>query len=406
MSKLQDLMKANPKDFMKILKGENEDQLAELEDANAPEEEAADKKGKNKKGKATGTRIATIGLGKYEPTLPSVNLIPLEVEEGYASSKLARKFVFIGIGIVGVLALVWGAGFALDMVHKASIAELDGKASGIQAQISEKQPFQGYQSEVADERSTLATQLQADVNVGKIMNSLNNLSEQSSVTLTSVSIAFNSGGGVSGTAETSTSSCANPDPFGEVASIGCITLSGDGASRDGVNAFFNTIDGTEGFANSFISSVGAAGGGEAGAPAAAGATFQGTVSITDFFTSGRFTDLALPLESILTGGEPAAGDASTTVDDNEAQLLLVTLQSNYPNVFPATVDPAAVKTMASQLCAGVIDGTLADPDAYGTVIASALGTSVESTVASTITSETVEAVCPAGTAQVTTGVES
>lgn len=272
MSKIKDLLKADPKDFLKVLR-------AKPAKANPEEAAAAERE------------------QKFVPSLPRVNVLPESVRDRYALNQLIRRFVTIAALIVLVIGGVFGYGKFLDVGHQAAIKVIDEASSKLQLQATALQQYELYKISIATKRTTLAGAVQNDVDVAKILNYLNGFATTNGIGFKSIALTLSDG-------KSGATSCVSPDPFNVVPTIGCLSISGESTGRASTNAFFTGVGVTPGFTNGFISAVTNASGGKP-------STFTGTVSITSAFYSGKYSILGTPIDQAL-----AAANAKAQVGNN------------------------------------------------------------------------------------------
>lgn len=271
MSKIKDLLKADPKDFLKILRAKPA--------TASPEEVAAAEKEK-----------------KFVPSLPRVNVLPESVKDRYALNQLIRKFVTAAVLIAVATGGLYGYGKFLDVGHQAAVKVIDEASAKLQLQATSLQQYELYKTSIATKRTTLAGAVQNDVDVAKILNYLNGFATKNSIGFKSIALTLSDG-------KSGATSCVSPDPFNVVPTIGCLSISGESSGRASTNAFFTGVGVTPGFTNGFISAVTNASGGKP-------STFTGTVSITSAFYSGKYSNLGTPIDQALAVAKATAQQSS------------------------------------------------------------------------------------------------
>jgi hypothetical protein len=326
MSKLRDLLKADPKDFMKVLRAKPVKAVPENAAAAAPKDVV------------------------YKPGAPRINVLPSHIKERYANGALIKKFVKAGAIIAILSVAAWGAGIYLNVMQQGSLNQLDQKATSLQASTKGLQAYKLYADSVQTKRTTLAGVLQDDVDVAKILQILNTYADQNGVTFTTVALTLNpAAGSTSGAA--AAGSCVSPDPFNSTSTIGCIAISGASSGRPATNAFFNGVQNTSGFANSFISTVAnAAPSTTGGANTAPPSTFSGTVAITSVFYSQKYANLSTPLDQLIKQGTTTNTNAGTAPNNVATTGTVTALETTYPTVFTKTLNPTQVTDLITSTC--------------------------------------------------------
>lgn len=220
----------------------------------------------------------------FVPDLPEVNVLPSGVKEVYAAEDLLKKFMYGGAAAIGFFALLWGAGFGLEQMNEARIAEVNEQAMQYQSEATMLQPYAGYKDLIDTKRNELSTAMNGDVNPGSISSSFKDIAQSAGYTVTSVNVTLNSEGG---------GSCVNPDPFQPAQGIGCLTFDLEGSGS--MNRLFDGLQDTErGFVNPYIpSALGATGDSEP--------VITGSVSFNEVFYTGMYDSLSLPVDSIISG---------------------------------------------------------------------------------------------------------
>jgi len=365
MTKLSELMKAEPKEFIRILRSKPTEKVVE------DENEEVDSSG--------------FPAINYKPTLPRINVLPDEITAKYETAALARKF---GVGVIAAAVLVcatFGGGVLLNMQHQKALAGLDGQTTQLQSDITALQPFQLYKDGVEAKRTSLSTALTSDVDMASILDDLNSQAGNNNVTFDTVDVSLSataSADTAAGGAAATGGECFNPDPFSATATIGCITLSGNSSNKDEVTGFFNGLDSTDGFVNSFISSVTNTNSETDGNTT----QFNGSISITSVFYSGDFADLAAPLDQIIGGGTGETG------------VVAASLQSEFPAVFPPGYAEDTIVNATNNICSGLTaGGTYENALSIVSDIAASSGADADEARDKEILSTVVTSVCPTNT---------
>lgn len=274
----------------------------------------------------------------FTPTLPKVNAIPTALVEKYEIKGVVRKFGFAGAGLVAVLALVLVGGNVFIGGLNTQLDSIKAEEAQLASQVETLLPYEEYKNAISAKRTALSDEVSSDVNMGNIYRDFYTTAQANNVTLTSFSVAQNTG-------DAATSSCSNPEPFAETGDlIGCITISGKGASADGARLFINQLVGDNSrYTNPFISSVGIT---------EEGSTFDATVFFTSALYSGQYSELQLSLEDLLAqdAAENGTGEVQTGDIAQVSYKSAVTLQAQQLVPELAEEDLVSIDNTALNAC--------------------------------------------------------
>lgn len=219
---------------------------------------------------------------EFVPALPSVNLIPASVIEGYQLQALQARFVKgIGVLVVVVLAL-WGVLFGLEKISEMRVAQAQEEAAAYGSQVQALQPYADYRDSVQGKRTTIGEKMATEVNTGEVVDELKSIASSSGVSLSeSVQISVSTGEEATGEGSAASGgTCQSSDPFTSQPSIGCITFTGEGPRGD-VADFIEELNSHDNFNNTFIPET----------TSGESQTFNGTVNYTGGFLTNAYADL-------------------------------------------------------------------------------------------------------------------
>lgn len=227
----------------------------------------------------------------FIPKKPEVNLLPPEVLEGYQASALKLKLAKVGGAVVFIFLAMFGLSLLSQALGRGEITDLENKAADLNIQIRQLQPYELYKTTIDGKREALYTQVQKNLDVGKVMDSVNTISQNAGITFTKVSL--DSSGG----------ECTSTDPF-ETAkpTIGCLSFTAEGSGADSVTRFYSETGKVTGFINPYVP-------GSAAIAKDGKSVLEGTIGVTEEFYSKNDDKLNVPLESILS--DPADQSGST-----------------------------------------------------------------------------------------------
>lgn len=236
-------------------------------------------------------------LQPLNPRLPSVNLLPPTYAAAAGKRARRRLAVVVTAASVGVVALAWVAQSAQIAAANSNLSSAQDKYTSLQAQTASpdlanaKQFYAAVDAMVA----TANTAMSGEVLYSKLITDLTALVPAGAL-LDGYDISV---GGATSTAATPTgstgasTSCPGTTPFETVPIVGCISFSGNAASREVVGQLLNNMTASTGkteFVAPFIPTASA--GSDNGR-----VSFTGTVGVTSAVFSGRYTD------GYLTGGK-------------------------------------------------------------------------------------------------------
>lgn len=212
---------------------------------------------------------------------PEVNLLPQEVLDGYTASSLKFKYLKIGAVVVVVFLALFGVSTLSHALSQGEIEKLGQEAVDANVQIRGLQPYEMYKTTVEEKREALSGQMQKNLDVSGIMNSLNKVGSDTGIKFTKMSL------------DTASTDCVSPDPFNTVTTIGCLTFSAEGSGADSVVNFYSATKDVKGFVNPYLPGDGAV--------AKEGkSTMEGSIGITqDFYSSVGTDELSTPIDTIL-----------------------------------------------------------------------------------------------------------
>lgn len=250
---------------------------------------------------------------EFTPGVPGVNLLPESVNQGYKLVALRNKFIFaIGIIILSLtLLLIISKVFSFDRP-----SGLDSVKSQIESATKQRANLLDYQifyKSVEDKRQTMSTLMAHDIDFGNLISLVEDAAASSGVSIGSINVVTND------SKSTAIGGCPSPDPFGSTSTVGCISFSGVTSDRVGIGRFVSALNSIKGFTNAYVPSSTV--GGQSGAVSSV-SQVSGTVSFTDIYYTGKYTDLAVPLSDLFSGTKPpaAAGESPTAAPSVAASI--------------------------------------------------------------------------------------
>lgn len=235
----------------------------------------------------------------FIPKKPEVNLLPPEILEGYEASALKVKLFKIGGVVAFIFLVMFGLSLMSQTLGRGEITDLENKSSDLNIQIRQLQPYELYKTTIDGKREALYSQVQKNLDVGKVLDSVNTIGRNAGITFTKV--ALDSAGG----------ECTSTDPF-ETAkpTIGCLSFTAEGTGADSVTRFYSETGKVAGFINPYVP-------GSAAISKDGKSTLEGTIGVTEEFYSKNDDKLNVPLDSVLsdptnqTGSNPAPTGGAT-----------------------------------------------------------------------------------------------
>jgi Tfp pilus assembly protein PilN len=197
-----------------------------------------------------------------------VNLLPPEILQSQRMRKVTA--VVIGAAVPILLLVVFSyllESRSLSQVNR-DIEEQKNRNVQLEGQISGLRPFQELQTEAGQKQQLLGEVFADEVSFSQLLLHVSQVIP-SDAYLKSLSITVGATGQPATGATTSTGI------------IGSIAFSGEGASSDTVATFLSSLEGVNGWANPYVTSVT-----KTGAPGATLVDFAGTVDLT----TGALTD--------------------------------------------------------------------------------------------------------------------
>lgn len=230
---------------------------------------------------------------------PEVNLLPPEVMEGYQAGDLKVKFFKIGGAVVFVFLVMFGLSTLSQALSQGEIKDLEDKAAALNIEIRTLQPYEVYKTTIDGKREALAGQVQKNLDVGKILDSVNTIGSNAGIKFTKVSL--DSSGG----------ECTNTDPFATAApTIGCLSFTAEGNGADSVTKFYSEAANVKGFTTPYVP-------GDAAIAKEGKSTLEGTIGVTQEFYANTTDKLSVPLDSQLTEQANNAGTETEGTTDGK-----------------------------------------------------------------------------------------
>lgn len=237
----------------------------------------------------------------FIPKKPEVNLLPPDVLIGYQASDLKTKFLKIGGAVVFVFLAMFGLSVLSQAFSKGEITDLQDKAAALNVEIRQLQPYETYKTTIDGKREALYNQIQKNLDVGKVLDSVNVIGTNAGIKFTDVNLD------ASGEGE-----CTSTDPFETaVATIGCLNFTAEGSGAESVTRFYDAAGKIPGFVNPYVPA-------EAAIAKEGKSTLEGTIGVTQEFYSTNTDKLNVPIDTQLAEMAPAA-PATTTEEAPNGQ---------------------------------------------------------------------------------------
>lgn len=237
---------------------------------------------RKKSAPAEETLPESVVMNNFEPTTPSVNIIPKEVLTRYADDRMRSKFFALG----GVLLMVGSLGFAGSLMAVNSSEEqletLQNENRVLTAESAELAPGKQYIDLLDSKRSAIHSKVQRDIAQSKIVSEMSRIGKETGTTVVSMSVSplimIGEGGSAAGATE-----CPSPDPFGTTSGVACISFTTESGREEDASSFGSELQ-KEGsiFTNVFIGSLTTSNG---------VTTMQGSVLVNTEVLTNRFEGL-------------------------------------------------------------------------------------------------------------------
>lgn len=235
----------------------------------------------------------------FIPKKPEVNLLPPEIIQGYKAKDLTAKYIKIGVAVLCAFLLLFGISTISEKMSSSKVVELEDETASLNIEIRKLQPYETYKTTIEAKRSALQGQMQKNMDVAGIIESMNKLASDANMTYTQITLDANS------------TECTSPDPFNTVPTIGCVTFTADGNGADSVIKFFESAKSVEGFVNAYVP-------GESAVQTEGKSTLEGSIGLTDKFYSKANQDLIIPIDQVLAeNAVPTEPITEETTDGNQ-----------------------------------------------------------------------------------------
>lgn len=225
----------------------------------------------------------------FIPKKPEVNLLPPEVAESYVANDLKVKFLKIGGAVVFVFLAMFGLSTLSHALSQGEIKDLEDKAAALNIEIRQLQPYELYKTTIDGKREALFGQVQKNLDVGRLIESVNTIGTNAGITFTKVSL------------DTTSTECTTTDPFETAApTIGCLTFTAEGSGAGSVTSFYAEAAKIKGFTTPYVP-------GDAAIAKEGKSTLEGTIGVTQEFYSQVTDNLSIPLDTQLAETPNNAG---------------------------------------------------------------------------------------------------
>ena len=188
----------------------------------------------------------------FQPTLPSVNLLPDKVRQGVALTKVRRRFTWAVALLAVIVAAVWTVQVPAITAAQDGLDSAHAKNDELQQRIEALGPIEQMVTQLQRQQalvtSTLASQPQASAVFDHVTEAA--ATAGSAITFPTMDISYHGiprPGGV-------LNPCPNPDPFGAEVTVGCVTFGGKAATRQEVAEFLRALEADAWFVGPYVSS--------------------------------------------------------------------------------------------------------------------------------------------------------
>jgi hypothetical protein len=167
------------------------------------------------------------------PSLPTVDLLDESVHDRYAQKDTIRLGI---IGLIVAVAILAGFSFiALSSLGfaKFQLSKTEGELKTEEATLTRYGPITAFYSDLDSKQAMINATLQTQVSISSVLKEMNQMAGRN-VKFTTISIAVASGSSAG-------AACPNPDPFTQIASLGCITFSGEAKQPGYVTEMANRL---------------------------------------------------------------------------------------------------------------------------------------------------------------------
>ena len=217
----------------------------------------------------------------YQPSLPTVNLLPEDIRE---ITKV--ESVYRWLGVIAVIALVaLGGAFVWKQGDVTSanntLAEANNEQTALKVSQENLADVDTYYAQVTANQTAIQQSMSKEVLFSDLSIRLRSAAP-AGLDVDTVAMSADTNASTDGTS-TSTTSCPSPDPFTPSSAVGCITLSGKADNRDAIGGMLDNLNRDDHFTGAFVSST--------TTDQQTGAiSFTATVGLTDKVFSGRYQD--------------------------------------------------------------------------------------------------------------------
>lgn len=235
----------------------------------------------------------------FIPKKPEVNLLPPEVLEGYQASDLKKKFFKIGGAVAFVFLAMFGLSTLSHAMSQGEIKDLEDKAASLNTEIRQLQPYEIYKTTIDGKREALAGQVQKNLDVGRVLDSVKAVGNNAGINFTKVTL------------DTSGGQCTNTDPFATAApTIGCLSFTAEGTGADSVTRFYAEAGKIKGFTTPYVP-------GSAAIAKDGKSSLEGTIGVTQEFYSTATDKLSVPLDTQIADQANNAGTKTEVKTDGK-----------------------------------------------------------------------------------------
>lgn len=211
------------------------------------------------------TKLPFFGTGKtaavtYQPfpaKLPMVDLLPPKAKERSEVRRVRRRATSIGVGILGVTALLWVAQSANIMYAEHQYDSAVAEGVTLQNQIVALAPIKALYTGISAAEGALNSAMAQEVLTSAVHQAVGAAAagstgvETTSVTLSNPSADSAAG---AGTTTATAGACPSTDPFQPTPMIGCVTVTGNAPNRAAVSAMLTKLAANPLFVSPFVSS--------------------------------------------------------------------------------------------------------------------------------------------------------
>lgn len=228
----------------------------------------------------------------FVPTLPSVDLLPAQIQDDVKLRRLRWKMGVACLGVVGAVAAGWVVQEGLILSAQHNLDQQQTQQTTLNAQMTTLAPVANFYKSVTNAQTTVQTTMNDEVLTSVVFAHLT-ASLPHGVTLQQANVAVMTGTGAAASnatvSATSTGSgstgCPVTTPFEPQAPSGCVSIQGHTTSRALVAQWMNALSKDPMFNNVFVPT-------STFDPKTGSLTFSGSIGLTSKIYSHRYASPA------------------------------------------------------------------------------------------------------------------